>query len=235
MQLPARPWNGLYALDAFCNIGGAGMGLYLAGFEVVGVDILPQPNYPFEFRRGDAVEFIRRYGSAFHLISGGPPCQYDCMLTAGTNKAKRDQYPDLLEPTRNAMLSTGRPYIIEQPPGRASKRMQIDVTLCGEMFGLGVLRHRNFELGGWATDKPTHIPHRGRVAGMRHGQWFTGPYFQVYGNGGGKGTVQQWQQAMGIDWTDIRRELAEAIPPAYTQWLGTRYVENHRAALAVAA
>jgi hypothetical protein len=233
--LPERPWNGMYALDAFCNIGGAGMGLHLAGFEVIGVDILPQPNYPFEFHQADAIDYIATNGADFDLISAGPPCQFDCMLTAGTNQARRDQYPDLLEPTRDAMLSTGRPYIIEQPPGRASKRMRIDVTLCGEMFGLGVLRHRNFELGGWTTDRPAHVPHRGRVAGMRHGVWYQGPYFQVYGNGGGKGTVPQWQQAMGIDWTDVRRELAEAIPPAYTRLLGERFATQHAAALAAVA
>lgn len=227
IDLPERPWNGLTALDAFCNIGGTGMGLYLAGFNVVGVDILPQPNYPFEFVQADAIDYITTNGADFDLISAGPPCQFDCMLTAGTNQARRDQYPDLLEPTRAAIESTARPYVIEQPPGRASKRMRVDVTLCGEMFGLRVLRHRNFELGGWSMPKPDHLPHRGRVAGMRHGEWFEGPYFAVYGNGGGKGSVAQWQAAMGIHWTADRREIAEAIPPAYTRLLGARFVEQH--------
>ena len=108
------------------------------------------------------------------------------------------------------------------------------MTLCGEMFGLGVIRHRNFELGGWHTTRPTHLEHRGRVAGMRHGVWYEGPYFAVYGQGGGKGTVPQWQQAMGIGWTDVRKEIAEAIPPAYGQWLATRYLTTV-AGLAVAA
>ncbi|MFD7986852.1 DNA methylase [Kitasatospora indigofera] len=219
--LPARPWNGMTVLDAFCNIGGSGMGLHLAGFDVVGVDLLPQPRYPFRFVQGDAVQFIREHGHTFDLISAGPPCQHDCTLTAGTNKGRGFQYPDLLEPTRSALESTGRPYVIEQPPGRASQRMRVDLKLCGEMFGLAVIRHRNFEAGGGLTlTQPAHQPHRGRVAGMRHGQWFTGPYFQVYGNGGGKGTIPQWQQAMGIHWTADRRELAEAIPPAYTQLIG---------------
>jgi hypothetical protein len=234
LPLPERPWNGLWALDAFCNIGGSGMGLHLAGFNVVGVDLLEQPRYPFEFHQGDAIDYIATNGTDFDLISAGPPCQFDCMLTAGTNQARRDQYPDLLEPTRNALDGTGRPYIIEQPPGRASKRMRVDVKLCGEMFGLGVLRHRNFELGGWSMPQPTHVPHRGRVAGMRHGEWFTGPYFAVYGDGGGKGTVADWQRAMGIGWTDVRRELAEAIPPAYFELLG-RNAAAHLGTPAVAA
>ena len=210
-------------LDAFCNIGGAGMGFHRAGFRVLGVDILDQPNYPFAFVRGDAVSFIREHGHAFDLISAGPPCQFDCTLTAGTNARHRDRYPDLLEPARDALKAAGRPYVIEQPPGRASRRMRIDLTLCGEMFGLRVIRHRNFELGGWSMPRPAHVPHRGPTIGYRHGTYIgpeQGRYWQVYGNGGGKGTVTDWQQAMGIDWTGDRREIAEAIPPAYTHLIG---------------
>nr|WP_184942885.1 DNA methylase [Kitasatospora kifunensis] len=212
----------LRLLDAFCCAGGAGWGYHLAGWEVTGVDTAPQPNYPapLRFVQGDAVEYIRAHGHEYDLIHASPPCQHDCTLTAGTNARRAVAYPDLLEPTRAALETTGRPYAIEQPPGRASRRMRVDLTLCGEQFGLAVIRHRNFELGHWTMPQPAHQPHRGRVAGMRHGQWFTGPYFQVYGSGGGKGTVAQWQDAMGIHWTDVRRELAEAIPPAYTQLIG---------------
>lgn len=221
-------------LAAYSGVGGDTFGYQAAGFHVTGIDLQPQPRYcGNDFHQGDAVQFIREHGHEFDLIHAGPPCQHDCTLTAGTNAGKF-QYPDLLEPTREALESTGRPYIIEQPPGRASKRMRIDVTLCGEMFGLGVIRHRNFELGGWSTAKPKHLPHRGRVAGMRHGQWYEGPYYAVYGEGGGKGTVAEWQKAMGITWTDVRKEIAEAIPPAYGQWLGEAFL-SHLAALEVAA
>ncbi|MFC9240903.1 DNA methylase [Streptomyces decoyicus] len=212
-------------LAAFCGVGGDTTGYQRAGFHVTGVDLAPQPRYVGDqFHQGDAIEFIREHGHEYDVIHAGPPCQFDCTLTAGTNAAKRSGYPDLLEPTRAALESTGRPYVIEQPPGRAAKRMRVDVTLCGEMFGLAVIRHRNFELGHWAAAKPAHRPHRGRVAGMRHGVWHKGPYYAVYGEGGGKGTVAQWQQAMVIDWTDVRKEIAEAIPPAYGQWLGTRFL-----------
>ncbi|MFD3438810.1 DNA methylase [Streptomyces sp. NPDC058685] len=225
----------LRVLAAFCGVGGDTAGYQAAGCHVTGVDCRPQPRYiGDEFYWGDAIEFIRRYGHEYDLIHAGPPCQYDCTLTAGTNAAKRGSYPNLLAPTRAALESTGRPYVIEQPPGRASRRMRIDVTLCGEMFGLGVIRHRNFELGGWSTPRPAHLEHRGRVAGMRHGVWYEGPYFAVYGEGGGKGSVPQWQRAMGIGWTDVRKEIAEAIPPAYGQWLATRYLTTV-AALEVAA
>ena len=137
-------------LDAFrpdaggCCAGGAGMGYHLAGFEVTGVDIAPQPNYPFRFVQGDAIAYIREHGHEFDLISAGPPCQYDCMLTAGTNAALRDRTRTCLNPTREALESTGRPHIIEHRPGERRNGCD-DVTLCGEMFGLRVLRHRNFE------------------------------------------------------------------------------------------
>lgn len=229
--LPERPWNGLTALDAYCNIGGSGMGLYLAGFNVVGVDIADQPNYPFEFRRADAVDFIHRYGSAFHLISAGPPCQSKCALTVGTNASQGwgGDHVDLVAPTRAALQSTGRPYIIEQPTGKAPIRR--DVTLCGEMFGLGVLRHRNFELGGWEMARPEHRPHRGYTRGWRHGVYRDGPYVAAYGSGGGKATVAEMQTAMGITWTDDRRELTEAIPPAYFELLGRHAAAHLTAAL----
>ena len=235
MTIPVRPLRRrLRVLAAFCGVGGDTAGYQAAGCHVTGVDRRPQPRYVGdEFYWGDAIEFIRRNGHEYDLIHAGPPCQYDCTLTAGTNAAKRGSYPNLLAPTRAALESTGRPYVIEQPPGRASRRMRIDVTLCGEMFGLAVIRHRNFELGGWTTQRPTHVPHRGRVAGMRHGRWYEGPYFAVYGEGGGKGTVPQWQQAMGIGWTGVRKEIAEAIPPAYGHWLATRYLATM--ALEVAA
>lgn len=225
--------NGLRVLAAYSGVGGCTRGYQLAGYHVTGVDIAPQPRYCGDaFHQGDAVEFIRERGHEYDLIHAGPPCQHDCTLTAGTNAGKFE-YPDLLEPTREALEATGRPYIIEQPPGRASKRMRVDVTLCGEMFGLAVIRHRNFELGGWTMQQPAHQKHRGRVAGMRHGVWYEGPYFAVYGEGGGKGTVAQWQQAMGIDWTDVRKEIAEAIPPAYAEAIGLAFAGQH--AMEVAA
>lgn len=207
-------------LDAFCCAGGATKGYQLAGFHVTGVDINPQPRYcGDEFHQGDAVEFIREHGHEFDLIHASPPCQHDCTLTAGTNKGKFT-YPDLLEPTREALESTGRPYIIEQPQGKASKRMRTDLKLCGEQFGLAVIRHRIFEVQGIEVPWMEHKKHRGRVKGWRHGEFYDGPYFAVYGDGGGKGTVQEWQDALGIHWTDVRKELAEAIPPAYTKYIG---------------
>lgn len=193
------------------------MGHHRAGFDVVGVDIAPQPRYPFTFVQGDALEYLAAHWTEFDAIHASPPCQASCALTKGTNKGR--QYLDLIPQTRELLATTGLPTVIENVQGAKVRR---DVTLCGEMFGLGVLRHRYFELDGWQAAQPPHKPHRGRVAGWRHGQWYDGPYVAVYGEGGGKGSVAQWQAAMGIDWTSERKEIAEAIPPAYTEWLGSR-------------
>lgn len=206
-------------LDAFCGAGGAGRGYQLAGFDVVGVDIVPQPNYVGEFIQGDAIEFIYEHGHEFDFRHASPPCQASSALTKGTNKGY--VYPQLIPDTRMALESIDGPYVIENVAGAPIRK---DLTLCGEMFDLAVIRHRFFEFGGWdffhSLTQPVHRPHRGRVAGMRHGQWYEGPYFAVYGEGGGKGTVAQWQTAMGMDWTDVRKEIAEAIPPAYTRHIG---------------
>lgn len=109
----------------------------------------------------------------------------------------------------------GGPYVIENVVGA---KLNNPIRLCGEMFGLGVIRHRLFETN-WDMTAPAHIKHRGRVRGWRHGVYYDGPYVAVYGEGGGKGTTAEWSEAMGIDWM-TRDGLREAIPPAYTEWVG---------------
>jgi DNA (cytosine-5)-methyltransferase 1 len=206
-------------VDAFCKAGGAGMGYHLAGFDVVGVDIEPQPNYPFSFVQTDAVKFVAEEGHRYDAIHGSPPCHDHSALSALTGT---DDTGYLLAATREAMKATGRPWVLENVQGADMARW---LVLCGDMFGLAVQRHRYFELGGWFAMQPPHGKHRGRVAGYRHGEWFDGPYFAVYGDGGGKGTLEQWRAAMGIDWMD-KAELAQAIPPAYTQFIGEQLLEH---------
>ncbi|MFD7840548.1 DNA methylase [Streptomyces sp. NPDC059761] len=216
-------------LDLYSCAGGASRGYDWAGFDVEGVDIRPRPNYPFAFRQGDALTVlaelidsgeIRRYAMAH----ASPPCQKGCALTVGTNTSRGwgGRHVDLVAPTRELLKASGLPYVIEQPNGKAIIRK--DLSLCGEMFGLNVLRHRNFELGGWTAPRPAHPRHRGRVRGWRHGKFYDGPYVAAYGAGGGKATVPEMQQAMGIDWTDVREELTEAIPPAFTEWIGRAFL-----------
>jgi hypothetical protein len=227
-------------LDLFSCAGGAAVGYARAGFAVHGCDIADRPNYPFPYHRGDALAYlahlittgeIRRYA----FVHASPPCQHGCALTVGTNASQGwgRSHVDLVAPTRELLDRTGLPYVIEQPNGRAKIRK--DLTLCGEMFGLGVIRHRNFELGGWTARQPVHVPHRGRVRGWRHGRFYDGPYVAAYGSGGGKPTVAELQAALGIDWTDVREELTEAIPPAYSEHIGRAYLATRAHAVGVAA
>jgi hypothetical protein len=215
------------------------MGYYRAGFDVIGYDIDPQPDYPFEFHQGDALNCLdsllwgRKRGmkGRWSAIHASPPCQASSALTKGTNAGR--VYQQLIPQTRELLASINSarlcppiPTVIENVQGSDLRR---DLTLCGEMFGLDVIRHRYFECS-FPVEQLEHTKHRGRVAGMRHGVWYEGPYFAVYGDGGGKGTVAQWQQAMGIDWTDNRKSIAEAIPPAYTEYIGGQLLASIEAA-----
>ncbi|MFE5037869.1 DNA methylase [Streptomyces sp. NPDC056683] len=212
-------------LDLFSCAGGAAVGYHRAGFAVDGVDIADRPNYPFPYHRGDALDHLAGLIASGHIrryafVHASPPCQDKCALTVGTNRSQGwgGTHDDLVAPTRELLDATGLPYVTEQPNGRAKIRK--DLSLCGEVFGLGVLRHRNFELGHWTVARPAHPRHRGYVRGYRHGVYRDGPYVAAYGDGGGKATVPEMQQAMGITWTDVREELTEAIPPAYSEWHG---------------
>lgn len=216
-------------LDLYCGAGGAGKGYEEAGFEITGVDIAPQPDYPGTFIQSDALTYLAAHGDEFDAIHTSPPCQASTALTKGTNRGKR--YINLIPATRELLSQFTQPTVIENVQGSDLRR---DLTLCGEMFGLGVIRHRYFEVEGWTATPPAHIPHRGRVAGWRHGEWFDGPYFAVYGEGGGKGTVKQWQDAMDMHWTNNRKSIAEAIPKAYTKFMGEQLIQQIEPARAAA-
>ncbi len=208
-------------LDLFCCSGGAGVGYWRAGFEVVGVDITPRPDYPMPFLRADALDACHQLGQYVDLVHSSPPCQRHCTLSQGTNRARRETYPDLIPPMRSILTWYGVPSVIENVPGADIRK---DLSLCGEQFGLGVLRHRDFELDQWSAPKLPHVKHRGPVRGWRHKVWRDGPYIAAYGKGGGKGNVSEMQQAMDITWTAEHAALTEAIPPAYTQWIGERFI-----------
>lgn len=205
-------------LDLFCCAGGAGEGYYRAGFDVTGVDINPSPRYPHTFIQADALEFVVEHGHEYDVIHASPPCQgYTMMKTA-----HGQERPLLIPEVRELLEASGKPFVIENVKGAPMRR---DLMLCGEMFGLRVIRHRYFE-SNVPLHQLDHIKHRGRVTDWRHGKMYEGPYFAVYGTGGSRGTVEQWQDAMGIDWTNVRREIAEAIPPAYTEYIGDQLMRD---------
>lgn len=206
-------------LDLFCGAGGASVGYHRAGFTVTGVDIEPQPDYPYEFVQDDALDYVKEHGHEYDVIHASPPCQASSALTKGTNRGRT--YIDLIPETRAALAGFSCPTIIENVKGADLRK---DLLLCGEMFGLRTIRHRFFEIDGITVAQPQHIKHRGRTIGWRHGTYYDGYYYAVYGRGGGKGSIEQWQQAMDMHWTSNRKSIAEAIPPAYTEYIGNRVI-----------
>lgn len=215
-------------LDLFCCAGGAASGYHRAGFDVYGIDKDPKMSrdYPFNSRLGDVMDELLShvYGIKdrpplphFDAIHASPPCQAHTALTKGTNK-ETHSYEDLIGETRHWLQRIGKPYIIENVE---QSTVRPDLKLCGEMFGLRVLKHRNFELGGFTVPQPEHIKHKGRAAGWRHGERPEEPYyFSVYGTGGSRGTIEQWREAMEMPWAGTKRQLSEAIPPAFTEYIG---------------
>lgn len=203
-------------LDLFCKAGGAGEGYRRAGFDVTGVDIEPQPNNPHIFVQADALVYLDKHGSQFDAIHASPPCQGYSVLKAMHPGRK---YPLLIEPVRDLLKRTGKPWVIENVPGAPVQHYSDlfgthGVMLCGSMFGLGVKRgflrrHRHFELS-FPVPQPA-CNHEGRAVG-------------VYGHGGHTGKHRmlyrdEAAQAMGINWM-TRDEMCQAIPPAYTEWIG---------------
>ena len=202
-------------LDLFCGAGGAAMGYHRAGFRVVGVDNKFQKNYPFEFHQGDALEFCRNHGNEFDAIHASPPCQrYSRCNTMHTTRMK--EYPDLIVPTRDVLRSVCKKYVIENVPGSPLQR---PIQLCGLMFGLRLFRHRLFESNVFLMTPyhPAHTGHRvgenGFVCMAGHGDSGRGRIPADHRN------VSSWKCAAGIDWM-TRYEMAQAIPPAYTEFIG---------------
>ena len=214
-------------LDLFCCAGGAGTGYARAGFEVVGVDVEPQPHYPFEFHRRDALDVLANGWKSdgvwpgvhsFDAIHASPPCQRWSDLAKRNGNAA--DWPDLITPTRKWLEASGLPWIMENVEGAP---LRADVTLCGTMFsGLRVIRHRLFE-SNVPIVAPAHgahplvFTHDKRKA--HYGKLDQGRSF-VQVTGGGNCTMDNARDAMGCPWMRTKHELNEAIPPAYTEYLG---------------
>jgi len=190
-------------LDLFCGAGGASMGYYRAGFEVVGVDIKPQPHYPFEFHQADALTYPLEGFDAYHA---SPPCQAYSKITA---IHRSYPYPDLLDAIRQRLEQTRKPYVIENVPGSPLKA---GLLLCGTMFGLRgkrnvIHRHRLFEANWPLPLSPASCCHQGKA-------------MNVYTSGRNRrGTEREFIDGLGVPWAGTAVGL-ECIPPAYTQYIG---------------
>ena len=211
-------------LDLFCGAGGAAAGYHRAGFsEIVGVDITPQPRYPFAFVHADALDYLRAHGNEFAVIHASPPCQ-DWSLLRRNYSAPTHGTAGLLPTTLTALKPLTAPWVVENVVGAP---LPSAIVLCGASFGLGASgldlnRHRCFQTS-FALLSPPCQHRRGATIG-------------VYGNGtnrwhraklGRNLRASEMREAMGIDWMN-RRELSQAIPPAYTEWIGRRLLAAMR-------
>ena len=202
-------------LDLFCGAGGAAVGYHRAGFDVVGVDIRPQPRYPFEFHQADALTFPL---DGYDAVHASPPCQAYSIATPD-----KSRHPDLYVPIRERLALSGVPWIIENVPGAPYRS---GLTLCGSMFGLRVRRHRNFETSWLVLSPGCWHGDQGRVLGV-YGDGGAEPegYVRPSGGGGRKAPRAMWPQLLGMPWADWR-DAREAIPPAYTEWIGAQLLAH---------
>lgn len=204
-------------LDLYCCQGGAARGYHDAGFEVVGVDIDPQPRYPYEFHQADALEFLVAHWHEFDAVHASPPCHDHSSLSSlsGLNGSGH-----LLADTRTALLALPLPWVIENVPGAP---MRADITLCGEMFGLRTCRHRWFELSDpMLAPVFSHPRHRAPTSTKkRRACWDAGMNISATGDIGS--TIGAL--VMDIDWM-TGDGLAQALPPAYTRVVGAHLLDR---------
>lgn len=217
-------------VDLCCKAGGCSTGYYRAAkamkrsIEIIGVDIEDQPNYPFDFVKADGIEYFAKNFELFNRVHASPPCQKFSTATA-VHRARGEEYSDALYPMRQLIIDHKIPAVIENV---MSAPIRGDIILRGDMFNLKVLRSRKFEIHHWFMLNPM-IPKK--IGSVKEGD-----FAQVVGKGqltapGSKkvkmeGTILEvWSKSMGIDWMTVE-ELREAIPPAYTEFIGMEFLQK---------
>jgi len=197
------------------------MGLHRAGFEVVGIDLHPQPHYPFEFIQADAFEVNL---DDYAVIHASPPCQGETAYQRRPGHVAPVDTIGAIERIRDRLSVSGSPFIIENVPG-ARRALRNPILLCGSMFGLDVRRHRIFECRGFEIKQPK----------CQH-DLQQGSFPQATNRKNRRKTVEVgvWriplevqQKAMGIDWMALE-ELSQAIPPAYAEYIGRAAMKHVR-------
>lgn len=197
------------ALDLFCCAGGASVGLHSAGFDITGVDIVASANYPFKCYQADALTFPL---DDFDFIWASPPCQAYSPLNAYNKKL----YPDLIAVTRAKLEASGTPYVIENV---VQAPLRDPIMLCGSMFSLHLYQHRNFE-ASFLIVPPKHPKHSERCSRNGYLPSITHPFMTITG---GKHSIAWRDRAAtekGVPWMKDIREICEAIPPAYSEYIG---------------
>lgn len=210
-------------LDLFCGAGGAAMGYHRAGWEVVGVDIEPQPHYPFKFWQGNALDW--EYFGSFDAVHASPPCQ-EFTVYRNARPGAEPRWPNLIPQTRELLQRSGLPWVMENVPGAP---MVNPIRLCGTSFGIPVRRHRLFESSFSMMSVPCD---HARFTERRFPGSSNRPNGRTVCNVGEyRVPLAVQKECMEVDWDVTLHELSEAIPPCYTEHIGKQLIE----ALAVAA
>lgn len=180
--------------------------------KVVGVDINNNHNYPFEFIHSDIFKLEPSFFDEFDIIHASPPCQQFSIGSKRWLNLGYDMPPNLIPQTRKLLSKTGKPFIIENVPNAPLRK---DLVLCGEMFGLRVVRHRIFELEGLKVKQPKHVRHKPRID-KKHSY-----YSQLAGHGGDSYSykIEDWKKDIGIGWVNDKEHLVEMIPPLYSKYI----------------
>ena len=221
-------------LDLYCGGGGAADGYFRAGCDVVGVDIDPQPSYPYEFQQIDVLKLDRIDLLPFDLVHASPPCQgYSKAVSSTDSKyvpTRGRNEPRLIKATRDLLIDSGVPYVIENVRD-AKPFLHEPICLCGVMFGRPMSRHRWFE-SSFYLEAPEHPACRGVAKRYAEAKGWDYRDMSMTGKGRHAGTMERWQEISGIIRPMRQHDFSEAILPAYAEWIGTRFREYVKRAAA---